>query len=384
MENPFQSFWMGGFECCDMLNRYGQRVDLIRTTGHLDLVEEDYTNVQRLGIHTVREGIRWSQVEKAPFEYDWADVIRMLLAGKRLGMQQVWDICHFGFPDDLSPLHPKFTPRFVSLCLEFVNVYRRVHPQTVLIMTPVNEVSFLSWLGGDNGSTVPFCHHEGWALKYALMEAYIAAIQAVRKADANVVILTTEPLVNIVPSTDATDTDFIQAKSQNDAQFQVLDILTGRLCPELGGSPDCVDVIGLNYYYNNQWIMDTFEYLPWNNDFNDPRWRPLNHLLKDVYERYRYPIILSETSHPKEHRPNWLDFVARECSCVVQNGLPLWGVCWYPVVDRPDWDDLNVWHRAGLWDVTFENGIARRQLHQPTAEMWMKTTRHVPDLRSAV
>ena len=28
-ENPFASFWMGGYECTDKLNAFGYRVDLL-------------------------------------------------------------------------------------------------------------------------------------------------------------------------------------------------------------------------------------------------------------------------------------------------------------------------------------------------------------------
>ncbi len=26
------------------------------------------------------------------------------------------------------------------------------------------------------------------------------------------------------------------------------------------------------------------------------------------------------------------------------------GVCLYPIIDRPDWDNPNHWHNSGLWD----------------------------------
>jgi hypothetical protein len=32
-------------------------------------------------------------------------------------------------------------------------------------------------------------------------------------------------------------------------------------------------------------------------------------------------------------------------------GVPLEGLCIYPVVDRPDWDDPALWHNSGLWDL---------------------------------
>ncbi len=69
-KNLFSSFWMGGFECSDKLNAFGNRVDLLNTTGHLEMIKEDYEMLLPFNISTVREGIRWSHVEKKPFQYD--------------------------------------------------------------------------------------------------------------------------------------------------------------------------------------------------------------------------------------------------------------------------------------------------------------------------
>ena len=156
-ENPFQSFWMGGFECTDKLNAFGHRVNFLEITGHLALLAEDYQRIKEFNIRTVREGIRWSQVEKRPFEYDWSAVIQMMNTAKRNGIQVVWDLCHFGFPDDLTPLHPLFARRFASLSRAFVEMYRKYEPDGTLMVTPINEVSFLSWLGGDVRGTSPYC-----------------------------------------------------------------------------------------------------------------------------------------------------------------------------------------------------------------------------------
>ncbi len=61
-ESPFNSFWMAGYECSDKLNAFGNRVDLLATTGHLQLMNEDYQLLQPFNITTVREGVRWSHV----------------------------------------------------------------------------------------------------------------------------------------------------------------------------------------------------------------------------------------------------------------------------------------------------------------------------------
>ena len=119
-QNPFASFWMGGFECTDKLNAFGNRVDFLTLTGHLQMLEADYRQLNLFDIKTVREGIRWSQVEQRPYQYDWSTVRYMMECAKKEGIQQVWDICHFGFPDDLTPLHPLFAQRFAALCRSFV------------------------------------------------------------------------------------------------------------------------------------------------------------------------------------------------------------------------------------------------------------------------
>ena len=226
--NPFQSFWMGGFECTDQLNSSGYRVDLLNATNHLDKINEDYQRLVSFGITTVREGIRWSRVEQRPYEYDFSTVKIMLQAGKLNGIQQIWDICHFGFPDDLSPLHPQFTKRFVGVCSAFVHFYRTHYPYETLIVTPVNEVSFISWLGGEVAGTSPYCIGNGWNVKYALMRAYIQGIYAMKAIDPGIRILTTEPIVNIVPPLFVTDEVIDQAAAADKEQFQSLDIL-GRI-----------------------------------------------------------------------------------------------------------------------------------------------------------
>lgn len=370
----FNTFWWAGYECTDQQNAFGNRVDFLTLTGHLDRLDDDYRDIAGVNIRTVREGIRWSQVEKRAYTYDWSVVRHMLQRGKALGIQQIWDICHFGYPDDLTPLHPMFARRFAAICRAFVPIYRETYPDAPLIVTPINEVSFISWLGGDACGTSPYCTKQGVEVKIGLMRAYIEGIAAMREIDSNVVVLTTEPLVNMVPLLNATRREITEARTRHFAQYQAVDILMGREHPELGGAPHMVDIIGLNFYYNNQWVYPTFELLPWANEGRDPRFRPLHRLFAEVYERYNKPIALTETSHPGIDRPNWVRMVAHECALTRQMGIPLEGVCLYPIIDRPDWDHLTPWHRSGLWDARPEGvdmatgDVPGRYLHQPYAQ----------------
>jgi len=348
--SPFQAFWMGGYECTDQLNAFGNRVDFLNVTNHLELLDQDYQDLKPFGIGTVREGIRWSFVEKTPYQYDWSTVQVLLDAGKRHGIQQVWDLCHFGYPDDLTPLHPMFARRFAALCRAFVDFYRSQRPDDTLIVTPINEVSFMSWLGGEARGTSPYCVGQGWEVKYRLMKGYVEGVAALREADPSIRILTTEPLINVVAPPWADEDHRRRINEHHNYQFQSVDILAGRMCPELGGRPEFVDILGFNFYYDNQWQLDPYERIPWNEKPADSRWRPLNELLMAAHQRYNRPVVITETSHPGIDRPKWTQMIAKECALALRKGVPLWGVCLYPIIDRPDWDHLTPWHQSGLWD----------------------------------
>ena len=367
IESPFHSFWMAGYECTDKLNAFGNRVDFLPLTGHLQLINEDYKQLELFNIKTVREGIRWSQVELKPYEYDWSTVELMMDAGEANNIQQIWDICHFGFPEDLTPLHPYFPRRFAAICRAFVKFFRSKFPTKLLILTPINEVSFLSWLGGDVRGTSPYCVGQGWEVKYRLMKAYIEGVIAIKEIDPSVRILTTEPLTSRVPVLNPEPWEIEEARRVHDYQYQVLDILSGRMCPELGGRPEFLDLLGFNFYYNNQAEVGSWRILPWA-DIDEFRWRPLSDLINEVYLRYDKPVVITETSHPGEHRPNWIEMICKECYKILNAEIPLLGVCLYPIIDRPDWDQLHIWHKAGLWDEGASPGeTPQRILHTPSA-----------------
>lgn len=357
--NPFKSFLMGGFECADQQNAFGNRVDLYKASGHDLYLEEDYDQLKTLGIRTIREGIRWSVVEVKPYEYDWTEVERIIKISQLKDIQVIWDICHFGFPDDLTPLHPMFARRFSHLCREFVIKYRSLVPEGHLIVTPINEVSFISWLGGDVRGTSPYCTGQGWEVKYALMKAYIEGIERMKEVDPSIRIMVTEPLISIVNNNESDVISLLKAEDKHFEQFQVHDILSGVMCPELRGKKEYLDIIGLNFYYNNQWINETHEFLPWAEEPPHPLYRSLHSLIETVFIRYGRPMIISETSHPGEDRAKWIHSVAGECISVLKKGIPLLGCCYYPLIDRPDWDHINVWHHSGIWDIFDPISLAR-------------------------
>lgn len=344
MKNPFSSFFMGGFECADHINRSGDRVNLLQNTQHDERAEEDYQLLLDLGIQSVREGICWSTVEMRPGEFDFSEVLNRIRIAEKKGIQLIWDMIHFGYPDDLFPTHPKFCERFVKLCEAFVKFYKANSTKPLLIV-PINEISFLSWLSGDAKGTVPFLEKCGWEMKYHLCKAAILAIKAIKTEDPCAIIILVEPLIKVHQNGTLSDDQLFKI---NEYQYEAADIIAGRLCPELGGNINLFDILGINYYWNCQWT-EGGEALNWP---DSERIRiPLRKLLFGSFLRYEKPIFISETGHFGEGRVQWLEEIAEECIAVRNAGIPFWGICIYPVTDRPDWDDLSVYSHCGIFDL---------------------------------
>ena len=68
-----------------------------------------------------------------------------------------------------------------------------------------------------------------------------------------------------------------------------------------------------------------------------------------------------------------MDTMAQECVATLEAGVPLLGMCWYPILDRPDWDHLHIWHQSGIWDrVPGDEAAYERVLHEPTGEAFLR------------
>ncbi len=359
---------MGGFECSSHRRADGRRLDLLASTRHDALAEQDYRQLASHGIHAVRDGIRWHLVEAgAPGAYEWSSVLPMLRAAEAAGTRVAWDLCHYGWPDGLDPFSAAFPDRLAR----YAGAFARLHLQETgrpPVVCPVNEISFLAWAGGDMGTMNPGTRGRGGELKRQLVRAAVAATRAVREAAPGARTLTAEPLIHIAP---IPGQDPGIAAAHLDAQFEACDMLAGRRAPELGGGPDTLDVVGVNYYWNNQWLCQKAQQIEgqWLCDGEpmspfDPRTRPLRALLADVHARYGRPLLIAETSIEGDHRAGWLRHVATEARAAVRAGVPLEGLCLYPVLSHPGWED-DRYCANGLLEMEVRDG--RRVEHAPLA-----------------
>ena len=372
----FQSFWMGGFECSThrlprrkALGLFaGQRLDLIASTRHDEFALQDYTRLQDAGIRTARDGVRWHLIEKTPFRYDFSSLVPMLQAARRTQTEIIWDLHHYGWPDGLNIWGAAFVDRFARFARATARIILEETGGPIYV-TPVNEMSFVSWGGGDAGFLNPFAKRRGPELKAQLVRAAIAATQAVLEVDPSARIFHAEPIIHI-----AIDPDYPEeapaAEAYRQSQFQAWDMISGRFCPELGGRPEYLDVIGVNYYSNNQWIHQDPNTPPSRRRKDmlllpsHPLHRPVREMLSEVYERYRRPVFIAETGIEGDARPSWLRYIGQEARAAAAAGVQLEGLCLYPIIDYPGWgDDRHCY--SGLWGYADDEG--RREIYEPLA-----------------
>ncbi len=362
----FRSFWMGGYECSTHRNHADQRLDMIAGVQHDVQAEQDYALLPTMNMRTARDGLRWHLIEREAGRYEWSSFLPMLEAAKRQGIQVIWDLCHYGWPDFLDLLSPEFPERFARFA-EAAAVVVKSHNDEVPFYAPVNEISFFAW-AASRGLMFPHAEGKDFEIKRQLVRATVGAIQAIRAVDQRARFIFPEPTIHVLPQPDAPETA-ARARRYSESQFEAWDMIAGFKTPELGGKPDYLDILGANFYSTNEWNVDDGRKLVWNQVPRDASWRPLSLLLSDIWERYRRPLFLAETSDVGMGRAPWITQIGGEILLARTNGIPVSGICLYPIIDRYDWGNPEHWHNSGLWDYTrMESGVLHRMLNSRYAE----------------
>jgi beta-glucosidase/6-phospho-beta-glucosidase/beta-galactosidase len=371
MTPRFNSFFIGGFECTYSLQKDGNRLDLLRDSRHEEFCVEDYRMLRSLGATTVREGLSWSQVDLGNGMYDFSRFEKIMQVGQQEGVQQIWDLNHFDFPEHLDPFLSEFVSQFAEYAKRAVLALRK-YQAGVLYIVPLNEMSFFAQVGGQEGGWAPFAINKGVQFKDQLVRANIAAMDAIWEVDNAVQFIQVDPIMHRHARQPISESEQVAVNHfNNEVQFESWDMLSGRKKPELGGDPKYLPIIGVNYYIQNQEYVSTSpetgevqrEIMP----LNSPDRLSLRVILEEIYARYGCPMVITETGSVGDSRPAWWGGIGREIQEVIDSSLPLYGVCAYPIIDN-----LNttfVAYRSGLYDFDPADASCARIPHKETIEL---------------
>jgi hypothetical protein len=268
------------------------------------------------------------------------------------------DLLHFGWPDWLDVFSKSWVDSFGRFTHEVTRYFKR-RGGGCHWFAPINEISFLAWGGGDVASLNPFAMDRGPELKRNLIRGAAQASKVLLEEMPEVRLLAPEPVIHIVGDPGIPGDDE-EAERFRLAQYEAWDMLSGQSAPELGGRPEYLDLLGTNFYERNQWVhRSTTPLRP-----DDARYRPFRHLLEEVWRRYGKPLLVSETGAEGERRAHWFRYVYGEVAEARKMGVPVEGICLYPILNHAGWED-DRYCPNGLFDYADENG--NRAVDEPLA-----------------
>ena len=346
----FRSFFLAGFE-----SAAGHQT--VPESGARQ-VDATYRRLREVGIRAAREAVHWPVIDRKG-HYDFSSVVPFLDAAYDQRIDVIWDLFHDGYPPDLDPFQPAFIHRFASYCAAAAR-FIQARTTGTCWFTPINQPSYFAWAGGETGRVAPHRLGEGHDLTIVLARAAIAGINAIRSVCPGARMVNVDPLCHVVPPSGSFDR-YEECESFNHgAVFESWDLLSGRLMPELGGSREHLDVIGINCSAANQWEIGRPEQ-PLAAD--DGRRVPLRRLVRRVWERYGGEVMITQTNRAGELQPTGVAEVEHECEAILAEGIPLRGVCLHSPLGTP------------LWDAAQATGSRCQALCQPMLDALRKAQR---------
>jgi hypothetical protein len=330
---PFPGFLIAGFESAGQRLRDGTRFDLCSATDHDRLLEIDYASVRVRGMRTVREGARWHVIEQRPWRYEFGALRPMVRTARQLGLRVIWTLLDRGWPDDVDLFRPAFVRRFTAFAAAFAK-FLHTEGDDAPVIIPIHEISSLAWLGGETARIDPYREERGFELQCQLVRAATAAADAVRTACPDARICCAEPLYHVSPQRNRPQ-DLDLAMAINGRRFRTMDMLTGRIWPQLGGEGRHLDIVGATFYPESEWYYNGPKFPGPAIPCGAPGWRPLRELLRELSQRYARPLFIAGTGDNGARSVAWLRHVGRETRAAMFADSSVLGVCLNPALGCP-------------------------------------------------
>lgn len=335
------------------------RVDELEKTDHYRRWKEDLGLVRALGIRVLRYGPPYYRVHLGPGKYDWSFSDEVFAEMKRLKINPIVDLCHFGVPDWIENFQ---NPEFPHMFGNYAAAFARRYPW-VAYYTPINEMYV----------TANFSARKGmWNERLASDYAFVTATKHIVKAN----ILATEAIYAA-----RRDAKFIQSESSeyfhpidpaamrianhlNELRFLALDLnygydVRGTMLEYLmdhgmtrqeyhfflDRNVKAVCIMGNDYYATNEHIV-----------YPDGQTFPCEMfgyyvITRQYYDRYRLPVMHTETNNREDggfekDARTWLQQQWANLVRLKLDGVPIVGFTWYSLLDQVDWDSLLVANRG--------------------------------------
>jgi beta-glucosidase/6-phospho-beta-glucosidase/beta-galactosidase len=385
-----------------------ERRDGMKLLDHYGHWQKDLRLVKEMGITHLRYGPPYYRAHAGPMRYDWSFADKSFAMLRRLKIEPIVDLCHFGVPDWTGDFQ---NPEWPELFADYAAAFARRFPWTRLF-TPVNEIFVAARFSAQLG---------WWNEQQKSDRAFVTALKHMARAT----ILAEEAILKVQP-----DAVFIQSESSqyfhaaapsaqghanflNQKRFLPMDLCFGFDCQgvmyeylmdngmsreeyhwflEHGRAMRPHAVMGSDYYVTNEYRVLP---APAPDDGKaqarrgpDPLRVPLklpglsgelppgSHGAPDseltapagevfgyyvichqYFDRYRLPVMYTETNRKDpEAAPAWLWKEWANVLRLRHDGVPILGFTWYSLTDQIDWDtalreDNHRVNPLGLYDL---------------------------------
>lgn len=366
----------GGFESTHL---FGTGQDILGTTQHIERWREDLTRLLDAGIRDLRYSIPWHRIERQRGTYDWEWIDQPFQFMLENGMAPIADpLHHISFPEWLTDGF--LNPEFPSIYEEFVSAVGERYPflrKYTIFNEPLPTTLFCSYTGLWYPHYASDRHFVPMAMQVA--RAICRGGARLKQQDSKIEFVHVDTGEWHHASDDCCVrwVDFL-----NHRRFLITDLILGQVgrdhalykyLTRYGASdedlqwfcdhPIEIHTMGLDYYIHSE--MAWF----WSDETHGPDQMPVNDsprgfasVAKDYVERFRRPIMLSETNvrGTVEERIGWLKFMESECEKLIADGVDFRGFCWYPSIDSTDWSNLctaatGVTDPQGIWSLDQES-----------------------------
>jgi len=368
---PFTEFVFGSGVECSFLPHLN--VDQFRWTQHDRFWREDLRRArEEVGVTWLRYAFPWHVLEPRRGEFDWSYSDERIAEFEKLGINPILDVAHFGTPLWLKQAvgDPEFPEALEDLAARLVGRYR----QSVRVWCPFNEPLVSALFSGDFGFWPP--HGRKWRgympVLSRIVQATARSIRAIRDADPQATVLLCDAAENFKTRNPRLE---LEVRRRNLRRFVATDLLLGRVdhhhplyswltsygMSELDiewfrGNPQRPDVLGLDYYPHSDWQLDVENESVRQRRAENPL--GLHGVATAYYDRYGIPLMLTETSVEGKpiNREIWLDTSLDHIRRLREEGIPMLGMIWWPLIDQVDWDGalthrIGKIHQVGLYNL---------------------------------
>ena len=323
------------------------RRDQMQECGHYERWSEDFDLVKEIGCNVLRYGPPYYSMHLGPGRYDWSFADLVLPELRNRGITPIIDLCHFGVPDWIGDFQ---NPDFPRLFAEYARAFAERYPW-IRLYTPINEMYI----------TAEFSAYYGWwNERLASHSGFVTAVKNIARAnmEAMLAILERRPdalfiLCESSEHTHANNPELVRkAQMFNERRFLTLDLTVGRRVNS-GMYVYLMDngmtneeytfflqqdlrehfIVGHDYYVTNEHLLVDAETRHASGEIFG-----YYLLAKQYHERYRLPMMHTETNLLEPGSAKWLWKTWANIQQLRLDGIPVCGMTWYSLTDQIDWD----------------------------------------------